>query len=585
MTRLVAAGAAGLALWLTPISVIHALTDEEWHRLQPGLSVEVQGEHDPDRGFRGKKIKVREGRRAGRVEVFAPVEELDLRRRTLRVLDTEVQVVDETSIADDAGNKMLLADLAPGSWIELDARDEGDRLRARRIRLLAEPLDKIEIDGVVDDADPGRRTLTVSGLSLRLSRSAELRNPELAPLPPAIAIPRAIDDDDLRPAVRRAFGNRVGVAARVEVEVEPEGNFDLNPTRRGDLTRALWATQFQFDTQPVPTLAAFFRAGYRGRQVLIDDEGDEENNTQWQVQQLYVVWQPTLTPWAAVQIGRQDFDEAREWLYDENLDAARLYLALGKIRAEASVSTRWGTTSRRLDDWTNWMLLARREVRRRWSAEGYVIHRRLRDDRGQRPVWLGLRSHGRLRSGIDHWIELSTLRGRADGETLTAWAADVGAQVRLRRRPEINVTGGWAFGSGGRDPGDRYLQTGLHDNNDKFGGVSSLKYYGELLEPELSNLEIATAGLGVRPTRRSSVDLVFHRYRQRRAADLIASNLETRPRGVDPIIGHEWDVILAFEEIPGVDIEYVFATFVPAAAFDSRATNARFHQLSVQFNF
>ena len=59
-----------------------------------------------------------------------------------------------------------------------------------------------------------------------------------------------------------------------------------------------------------------------------------------------------------------------------------------------------------------------------------------------------------------------------------------------------------------------FRQTGIQDNNDKFGGVTSFKYYGELLEPELSNLHILTAGIGRRFGRRMSLDLIYHNYRQ-----------------------------------------------------------------------
>ena len=84
-----------------------------------------------------------------------------------------------------------------------------------------------------------------------------------------------------------------------------------------------------------------------------------------------------------------------------------------------------------------------------------------------------------------------------------------------------NQTFGVAFGSGDnnrRDGVDRnYRQSGLQDNNARFAGVTSFKFYGETVEPELSNLLIGTAAIGVRPTPRSSVDLVYHYYAQHRA--------------------------------------------------------------------
>ena len=49
---------------------------------------------------------------------------------------------------------------------------------------------------------------------------------------------------------------------------------------------------------------------------------------------------------------------------------------------------------------------------------------------------------------------------------------------------------GWAWGSGDQEPqsgnNGTFRQTGFQDNNDKWSGVTSFRYYGELVDPELS---------------------------------------------------------------------------------------------------
>ncbi len=73
-----------------------------------------------------------------------------------------------------------------------------------------------------------------------------------------------------------------------------------------------------------------------------------------------------------------------------------------------------------------------------------------------------------------------------------------------------SVTLGYALGSGDdastSDVDESFRQTGLQDNSAKFNGVTRLKYYGEVLNPELSNLSVLTAGVGIRPSPRSSID-------------------------------------------------------------------------------
>ena len=149
-------------------------------------------------------------------------------------------------------------------------------------------------------------------------------------------------------------------------------------------------------------------------------------------------------------------------------------------------------------------------------------------------------------------------------------AVDVGLQYTLDVpwRPAVAV--GYALGSGRADTATSigYRQSGFQDNTGKLGGVTSVRYYGELLDPELANLEVWTAGLGFRFLRASSLDLVYHRYAQDElAAYLRDANLRRRPYGRDRDLGDELDVVLGIEEWERFEIKAVFAVFWPGQAF------------------
>ena len=149
------------------------------------------------------------------------------------------------------------------------------------------------------------------------------------------------------------------------------------------------------------------------------------------------------------------------------------------------------------------------------------------------------------------------------------------------------LTAGVAFGSGddGSGTDTTFRQSGLHGNSDRFGGVTSLHYYGEVLDPELSNLAILTFGVGFRPTRRSSVDLVYHRYAQhRRQDDLRDVSIDADPDGRSRFIGDEIDLIIGIKEIENIDIELVGGIFLPGRAFENRDP-AFFGGITVQFKF
>ena len=78
-----------------------------------------------------------------------------------------------------------------------------------------------------------------------------------------------------------------------------------------------------------------------------------------------------------------------------------------------------------------------------------------------------------------------------------------------------------------------------------------------MLDPELSNLKIFTAGIGFRPTASMFVDLVYHEYRQNAFATEIrnfgltaAMNQVATAQSKD--VGSELDIILRFRNLFGV---------------------------------
>ena len=157
---------------------------------------------------------------------------------------------------------------------------------------------------------------------------------------------------------------------------------------------------------------------------------------------------------------------------------------------------------------------------------------------------------------------------------------DVGAtwEIPLPGRPALTL--GYAFGSGDRQGKDleekddqeardrSFRQTGLQDNNGRFRGVNRFKYYGELLDPELSNLRIATAALGFRFWNHSSVQILYHSYRQDQPAKFLRdAEIRRQPAGRKRGIGQEIDLVIGLEEWEHLEIELIGAAFRAGPAF------------------
>lgn len=208
------------------------------------------------------------------------------------------------------------------------------------------------------------------------------------------------------------------------------------------------------------------------------------------------------------QIGRQRFDDEREWLYDEELDAALMFSQFSRFSLELSV-----------------------------SRESLVDKDLLNDDL------------------------------------------------------EPSITLGYAFGTGDGDPDDSvdksFRQTGLQANEAGFNGVPDFKYYGELFDPELSNLSIFTAGAGIKPTEDSSIDLVYHYYLQDTASDSLRDvGIDADPDGRSKRLGSEIDLIAGYEGIKNnLAVALMLGYFIPGKAFRSDSENSFLTKLVIEFEF
>jgi len=321
----------------------------------------------------------------------------------------------------------------------------------------------------------------------------------------------------------------------------------------------------------------------------------------------------------SVEIGRLDFEDDRRWWWDEDLDALRvtvaaepleLALALARetapqrfdrdqiepdqeavLRLIAEVSWDWR------DDHSIQLFALRHDDRSRTPQPEDLVRREREDESDAQMTWIGARASGAWATPsmglLGYWLDLARLRG---DETALAFEPESATHSRVEARVERDVHGhafdlgltwvaplrleprltlGYARGSGDRNPDDgrdeAFRQTGLNGNAPGFGGVQSFAGYGVLLEPDLSNLAIVTVAAGLSLLESSSIDLVYHGYRQRVPADALAdARLQAELSGRDRGIGQGLDLVLAVEEWNRFECELTASAFRAGAAFGSR---------------
>jgi alginate production protein len=295
----------------------------------------------------------------------------------------------------------------------------------------------------------------------------------------------------------------------------------------------------------------------------------------------------------SLQIGRQRFKDNREWWFDENLDAVHLLYRYRQFGINASISRQElfesdflnAETEEQID---NYLFSMHYAISKKTDVSGYLLYINDQTDRQRDKLYVGLQSTGKFKY-LKYWLDSAVLLGSNKDKDYRAYAFDLGVTYRSKFQFEPSLTMGVALGSGDSDTGDNidetFRQTGLEDNNGKFNGVTKFKYYGELLDPELSNLWILTAATGIKPTRKSSIDVVYHYYRQHQLDDNFRTELSIDPNEKSKYLGQELDIIIGIREINHLNIELIFGTFFAGNAFSDASDNSYYGKLEMAYRY
>lgn len=338
-----------------------------------------------------------------------------------------------------------------------------------------------------------------------------------------------------------------------------------------------WGPQVRLDSWIMKTSPVYGRVELEWQRRIKRKSGTPpEKTTHLELNQAYIGLADTLIPHTRVQLGRWLYRDEREWLLDENLDGVAVRNRVGKWRIDTlgGKVNYWqrdllDRTSR--NEGTNNIaaLLIHRKQADDEMAGGYVITQSSPGNDIHRQNNLGLRSHSQNKRALQHWLELGLADTYKPGGHYRGYALDIGGTYAFRDvslKPRL--TFGYALGN------QYYRQTGLHDNEATFGGKTKFKIYGETLNPDLSNLQILTAGLGMHVTQQATLDLMYHDYRQARLTELSQNRIDLKPkydRQNTRRLGTGLDVILGWEPVDNAKLEARLGMFAPSKRFTSSA--------------
>lgn len=348
------------------------------------------------------------------------------------------------------------------------------------------------------------------------------------------------------------------------------------------------SVSLSFAYDPNRYIHVFTNVGF-GKSTAFEETKDETQTVDLSLNQAYLALN-NVVEGTSLQIGRQRFVDFKRWLFNDTLDAARLAYKYQNLTMEFSASklntfqreflgpepTASGETGKFINYYSYISYKIDRDAGlfvKKGRIGAFALYQ---DGDTQYPMFFGIQSEGKLGSGLNYWIQSAMVRGTDSSRRIRGEAVDVGlTQVfgaSTGIRPSITV--GYAYGSGDGNPNDNvdtaFRQTGFQGNSDSFHGVARLKYYGEILDPQLTNLMIFTGGAGLRTSERSSLDLVYHYYlRDFSATSIPRSGLNNVGQtGTDKHLGEEIDLIIGYQEIAHVDTRLIFGLFLPGKAFD-----------------
>lgn len=591
-----------------------------------GQRLKITGRWTEDhlKATRVRQQKPKRDRRRGRV--IGRIDDIDTTARTLRIGPILVEWNNATRIEG-----ISLEDLAPDRAIKVKGRLLGPaHLLATSIKAASSAPDYLQIRGTVTEGErrpDGSLQLIVLGVRLEISNRVYTRASALTRRP-----------DDRRPEDQLTvplLGRPLAIGGEIGTTWRYRGDFKLADTAKDDVARLDQKLQLELFYALTPDVSLFLE-GKSSYEVELHTEADDRE-LEWAVERgetwLYIG--NILRSDFSLQIGRQNFTEDREWWWNEDLDALRIHYDRRHLHAELGLAQETAVVSTEEDridpeavnvvrllghaawSWAKDQRLAgfflyQNDHSSRQSI-GQLVREEREDPSDADILWLGARASGELdldRFGeLDYWVDSASVVGeeillnfnKAEGglrrvssrikRDVIGWAFDGGLtwETPIAGRPTLTL--GYALGSGDRKPDrgtDRaFRQTGLHDNNDRFRGVDSFRYYGELLRPGLSNLHIWTAAVGFRFWRSSSLELVYHLYCQVHPAPFLRdARIGTDPEGNRQAIGQEWDLVVGLEEWKHVEIELVGALFRAGSAYGPLSGETAFNViLKIDYNF
>jgi len=183
--------------------------------------------------------------------------------------------------------------------------------------------------------------------------------------------------------------------------------------------------------------------------------------------------------------------------------------------------------------------------------------------------WIGPRIYGDIYTENDkkikYWADLGYNSGDVNHKNMSDFAYDVGT---------IYMDNNYSLGISYANGGENYHQPIFADNKSEFlQKYLKFRYYGEFLDPKLSNMGILSLYAFYKQTPNKLYAFTYHNYRQNNPSSILyTTNYIVNPNGIKKDIGNEFDFIYRFLVPLRYNYKVIFSYFNGGSAFNSVAT-------------
>ncbi len=284
-------------------------------------------------------------------------------------------------------------------------------------------------------------------------------------------------------------------------------------------------------------------------------------------------------------IGRKILNDGRAWYYNSSVDTIGFFNSDDLLLYDIYFGGRFNNektftendNSYGLKDTKFLIAHLKYEYFIRHFIEGFFLLEHTKDLRTLR--WYGIRADGNKKfsnSSLKYWADFALLRGNFN-QKITANGLDLGAMYNKDTSPYI-FGASFARGSGSKDGRHNFYMPYLTNAKHKLNKIPSFRYYGEFLNPDLSNLQIISLYGNYDFKNGNTLSLAIHNYNQIKASKVLrATDMVLTPNGKSKDIGNEFDLIWYFNRPNLKHYKVVFSYFRGGSAFDDADIKEAFY--------